>query len=91
MKLNQAIVNPKNIQAMFNSKKANALLRNLKLQINNTKITLQSSVELLGDAADNKLKFDQYISRLCKLAGCQLNTLFRLRNYFSYEQKKVLI
>ena len=91
MKLNQAIVNPKNIQAMFNSKKANALLRNLKLQINNAKITLQSSVELLGVAADNKLKLDQYISRLCKLAGCQLNTLFRLRNYFSYEQKKVFI
>ena len=90
MKLNQAMFNPKKIQGMFNSKKENVLLRNLKLQINNTKITLQSSVELLGVTADNKLKFDQYISRLAKLAGCQLNTLFRLRNYFSYEQKKVL-
>ena len=91
MKLNQVIVNPKKFQAMFNSKKENAVPRNLKLQINSTEIMLQSSVQLLGVTSDNELKFDQHISRLCKLAGCQLNTLFRWRNYLSYEQKKVLI
>ena len=39
LKLNQMIVNPKKFQAMFISKKKNALPRNLKLQISNTEIT----------------------------------------------------
>ena len=34
MKLNQIIVNPKKSQAMFISKKKNALPKDLKLQIN---------------------------------------------------------
>ena len=51
---------------MFISKKKNALLRNLKLQINNTGITPQSSVELLGVTIENELKFDQHIRRLSK-------------------------
>ena len=53
LKLNQMIVNPKKFQAMFISKKNNALPRNLKLQINNTEITPQPSVELLGVKIDN--------------------------------------
>ena len=46
------IVNPKKFQAMFLSKKKNALPKNLKLQINNTEITPQHSVELLGVTID---------------------------------------
>ena len=64
LKLNQIIVNPEKFQAMFISKKKNALPRNLKLQINNTEITPQPPVELLGVTIDNELKFDQHISRL---------------------------
>ena len=41
LKLNQMIVNSKKFQAMFISKKKNALLRSLKFQINNTEITPQ--------------------------------------------------
>ena len=85
------IVNPKKFQAMFISKKKNALSRDLKLQMNNTEITPQSSAELLVITIDNELKFDQHINRLCNSAGCQLNALFRLKNYLNYEQKKVLI
>ena len=48
MKINQTIVNPKKLQAMFLSKKKNALPRDSKLQLNNTEITPQSSIELLG-------------------------------------------
>ena len=76
---------------MFISKKKNALPRNLKLRTNNTEITPQPSVELLDVTIDNEFKFDQHISRLCKSAGCQLNALFRLKNYLNFEQKKVLI
>ena len=79
MKLNQLIVD----------QLINALPRDLKLQINNTEIIPQSSVELLGVTNDNELKFVQRISRFCKSAGCQLNALFRFKNHLNYEQKKV--
>ena len=85
------MVNPRNFQAMFISEKENVLPRDLKIQMNNTEITPQSSLELLGVTVDNELKFDQHISRLCKSAGCQLNALSRLKNYLNYQQKKVLI
>ena len=60
------IVNPKKFQVMFISKKKDALPRNVKPQINNTEITSQPSVELLGVTIDIELKFDYHISRLCK-------------------------
>ena len=91
LKLNQMKVNPKRFQAMFVCKKKNALPRNLKLQINNTEITQQSSVELLGVTSHNELKFDQHISRFGKSAGRQLNALFRFKSYLNFEQKKILI
>ena len=72
-KIYQNVVNPKTFKAMFASKQKNALPVNLKLQINSTEITPQSSVELLGVTTDNELKFDQHISRLCKSAECQFN------------------
>ena len=47
LKLSQMIVNTKKFQAMFISKKKNAVPRNLKLQINKTGITPHPLVELL--------------------------------------------
>ena len=90
MKLNQIIVNPENFQDMFNSKKGNALPRNLNLQINNTEISPQSSVELPGVTIDNELKFNQHLSRLCESAECQLDGPSRLKSCLTYERKKVL-
>ena len=84
-------MNPKKFQAILISKKKYALPRDLKLQISNTEITQQSSVELLRVTIDNKLNFDEHISRLCKSAGYQFSALFRLKNHFNYEQKKLLI
>ena len=76
---------------LFISRKNNALPRNLRRQINNTEIAPEPSIDLLGDTLDNKLKFDQHISRLYKSAGYQLNALFRLKGYLNFEQKKVSI
>ena len=59
------IVNPKTFQVMFISKMKDDLPRNVKPQINNTEITSQPSVELLGVTID-ELKFDYHISRLWK-------------------------
>ena len=58
------IVNPNKFQAMFIFKKKNVLPRHSKLQLNNTEITPQCSVEFLGITINNELKFDQHISRL---------------------------
>ena len=58
------IVNPNKFQAMFISKKKNVLPRHSKLQLNNTEITSQCSVEFLGITINNELKFDQHINRL---------------------------
>ena len=85
------IVNPKKFQAMFIPKKKNALPRNLKLQMNNTEITPQPSVELLGVTINNEIKFDWHTSRLCKSTGCLSWMLFRLKSYLNFEQKEVLI
>lgn len=85
------IVNAKKLQAMCISKKRNALSRTLNLQINNTEITQQSSQEPFAFTIDNELKSDQHISRLCKSAECQLNVLYRLKNYLNFEQKNVVI
>ena len=76
-------VNPKTFQAMFISKKKNALPRNLKLQINNTETTPQASVELLGVTNDNEVKFDQHINRLWKAAGVSL-MLFQIEKLFEF-------
>lgn len=85
------IVNAKKLQAIFISKKRNALSRTLNLQINNTEITQQSSQELFAFTINNELKYDQHISRLCKSAECQLNVLYRLKNYLNFEQRNVVI
>ena len=66
------LVNPTKFQTMFISKKKNALPRNLKLQIDNTEIKPQPSVELLGVTIAYQLKFDPHISRLCKSPGVSL-------------------
>ena len=60
MKINQTIVNPKKLQAMFLSKKKNALPRDSKLQLNNTEITPQSSIELLG-VTIHQLSVNDYV------------------------------
>ena len=53
------------VQVMLISRRRNAISESLK-QLNNTEITLQSSVKLLAVTIDNQLKFDQglQISRM---------------------------
>ena len=51
---------------MFISRKINVSHRGLKLQINNTKMTPQPPVELLGVTNGNEFKLDQHISKLFK-------------------------
>ena len=78
LKQNQTTVSSKSFQAILISKNRNALPGSLTTQINNTEIAPQSSVDLLGVTISSELK-------------CQINAILRLKNYFNFEQKKVLI
>ena len=40
---------------------------------------------------ENALCFDQHISKLCKNANNQLNTIGRIQKYMDFEEKEVLL
>ena len=46
---------------------------------------------MLGITIDNKLNFNEHISKLCKSASAQLNAIFRLRYKFPFKAKHILI
>ena len=48
-------------------------------------------VKLLGIKFDNKLKFEEYISGLCRKSSGQLNALCRFKSYLSHESKILAI
>ena len=79
---NNMIVNPDNFQLMLLQKSTGKVIQK-KLQIDNNEIESENSVTLLGVAIDNRLSFDDHISKLCNKASIQLNTIFRLKKYMS--------
>ena len=85
------IVNPKNFQAMLVSKRKNNIPEDLTISINDVNIKPNDSAKLLGIILDNKLNFEKHISSICKSASCQLNALFRLKNFLEFKERKILI
>ena len=53
-------------------------------------IRSKDRVELLGIEIDFKLNFNNYISKICKKAGGQLNTLCRYNKFIDFDEKKTL-
>ena len=53
-------------------------------------IRSKNRVELLGIEIDFKLNFNNYISKICKKAGGQLNTLCRYNKFIDFDEKKTL-
>ena len=49
-----------------------------------------SSVELLGIQINDKLTFNLHISKICKFAVNQLNTLIRLKQFLSFHAKVLI-
>ena len=47
--------------------------------------------ELLGIETDDKLNFNLHISKICNSAANQLNAMFRLRNFLTFNVKEALI
>ena len=87
---NEMIINPDKFQAIILDKKKSNLT-NIPLTVHNQTIKSVPSVELLGIPLDDKLNFNLYISNICRSAANQLNALIRLKNYLSFNAKRVLI
>ena len=62
-----------------------------RLQIDNNKIEPENLVILLGITIDNRLSFDDHISKLCNKASMELNTIFRLKKYMSQKELEVIL
>ena len=80
--------NPNKFQLMFLGNKQ--IDDNISVKIEDCDITASKSVKLLGVVVDDKLKFDDHISLICKKAAFQLNSLRRLTNVLGIKTKAVL-
>ena len=87
---NEMIINPDKFQAIILDKKKYHLT-NIPLTVDNQTIKSVPSVELLGIHLDDKLNFNLHISNICRSAVNQLNALIQLKNYLSFNAKRVLI
>ena len=87
---NFMIVNPGKFQAMVINR-FGKMENKHEMYIENKKITSEHSVKLLGIEIDNQLKFNNYVSTLCKKASSQLNAIGRLRKYIGFPEKMALI
>ena len=76
---------------MLVSKRKSTIQEDLTISINDVDIKPNNSVKLLGITLDNKLNFEKHISSICKSASCQLNALFRLKNFLGFKERKILI
>ena len=66
-------------------------LTNTHFQVDNQVIKSVSSIELLGIQIVEKHYFNLHISKTCKSAAKQLNTLIRLKQFLSFHAKEDLI
>ena len=87
---NEMIINPDKFQIIILDKKKSNLT-NIPLIVVNQTIKSVPSVELLGIHLDDKLNFNLHISNICRSAANQLNALIQLKNYLSFNAKRVLI
>ena len=87
---NEMIVNPDKFQAIIINKHSR-LHESFKLKVGTYEIETQNCVELLGIEIDDKLNFKKHISKLCKKAAGQLNSICRLKRDMNKDAMKVLI
>ena len=80
--------NPDKFQAICVGKKAHDNIESF--QIGQTNIKCEENVTLLGINIDFMLKFDDYISEICKKASKQLAVLKRLGSFLTKQGKLVI-
>ena len=88
--MNEMIVNPDKFQAII-IKKNSKMKDSYPLNVNEQKINSENCVKLLGIEIENKLRFEHYISKLCKKAGNQLNAIGRIQKYMDFKEKEIIL
>ena len=87
---NNMIVSPDKFQLTLLQRSTKKVIQE-KLQIDNNEIESENSVTLLGITIDNRLSFDDYISKLCNKASMQINAIFRLKKYMSQKELEAIL
>ena len=78
--------NPDKFQVLFLSR-TNIDAFPDEIVIDDVHISRCKNVKLLGVTIDDKLKFDDHVSKICAKASQQLNTLIRIRKCLTYNQR----
>ena len=78
-KVNKMQANPDKFQVLAVGKKT--FDKNMKICIQNSTLSCEETVKLLGIEIDYQLNFDIHISSICRKASQQLNILKRLGRY----------
>ena len=78
-KVNKMQANPDKFQVLAVGKKT--FDKNMKICIQNSTVSCEETVKLLGIEIDYQLNFDIHISSICRKASQQLNILKRLGRY----------
>ena len=89
-KTNKMIVNPGKFQSIIIDKKKQDHTKET-FEIGDKVIETSPSVKLLGIQIDEKLNFNLHITNICRSPANQLNALIRLKQFLSFEAKKVLV
>ena len=76
---------------MLVSKRQNIIPEDLTICISDVDIKPKNSVKPLEITLDNKLNFENHINSICKSGSCQLDALFRLKNFLGFKERKILI
>ena len=64
---------------------------NLLVNVDNYEIFNSNCEKLLGVKFDNKLKFNEHVSGLCKKASQKLHALARIAHYMSTEKRRIIM
>ena len=84
-KSNYLQANPGKFQFIYISRSGNA---GLTVRVDDTQITSESSVKLLGVTIDDDMSFKTHVSSLCKKASGQMKALSRLSSMLSVQSKQ---
>ena len=79
--------NADKFQAIF-SRKDKQSTAGISLKIGSEEIESEDQVKLVGVFIDNKLSYNEYISSYLKQASAKMNSIKRLGNFISKNQKK---
>ena len=60
-------------------------------KIDDDQIWESRTVKLVGVTRDNELKFDEYISNVCKMAPRKLTVLTKIKKYLDFKKLRLLL